>query len=132
MSDSDALTPPRNCQEMRGGERGRLRESGVYSIALFNGTSPLYSLVRVYCDMDTDGGGWLVSDSAVNIYMYRACCHSVRACTQVFQRRQDGSVDFYRDWEQYKAGFGNLSNEFWLGRPKSIGILSRCIAPFFC
>uniref|UniRef100_K1R1H0 Angiopoietin-related protein 1 n=1 Tax=Magallana gigas TaxID=29159 RepID=K1R1H0_MAGGI len=34
---------------------------------------------------------------------------------QVIQQRFDGSVDFYRNWADYKAGFGSIDSEFWLG-----------------
>ncbi|XP_060009654.1 ficolin-1-like [Lagenorhynchus albirostris] len=61
--------------------------SGWYTIYL-----PDCRPLTVLCDMDVDGGGWTV-----------------------FQRRSDGSVDFYRDWAAYKQGFGSQLGEFWLG-----------------
>ena len=34
---------------------------------------------------------------------------------QVFQRRMDGTVNFFRGWEQYRNGFGHAAGEYWLG-----------------
>ncbi|XP_076081602.1 microfibril-associated glycoprotein 4-like isoform X2 [Mytilus galloprovincialis] len=50
------------------------------------------SAVSVFCDMHTENGKWTV-----------------------IQRRANGSVDFDRNWEAYKEGFGNLNGEYWLG-----------------
>ncbi|OPL33492.1 microfibril-associated 4-like glycoprotein, partial [Mytilus galloprovincialis] len=33
----------------------------------------------------------------------------------VFQHRMNGKINFYRDWESYKSGFGNMNEEHWLG-----------------
>ena len=62
----------------------------VYNITNFCGDCE--EVAEGYCDGITAGGGWLV-----------------------VQRRQDGSVDFNRGWEDYENGFGNLTDEFWYG-----------------
>ncbi|XP_006865746.1 PREDICTED: tenascin [Chrysochloris asiatica] len=77
---------PRDCsQAMLNGDTA----SGLYTIYL-NGNKT--QSLKVYCDMTSDGGGWIV-----------------------FLRRNNGREDFYRNWKTYAAGFGDLKEEFWLG-----------------
>uniref|UniRef100_A0A673XV25 Tenascin Cb n=1 Tax=Salmo trutta TaxID=8032 RepID=A0A673XV25_SALTR len=77
---------PRDCsQALLNGDT----VSGVHTIYLGGDES---QPIQVYCDMDTDGGGWIV-----------------------FVRRQSGKLEFFRNWRNYTAGFGDMNDEFWLG-----------------
>lgn len=49
----------------------------------------------VECDVKVQGGSWTL-----------------------IQRRQDGSVDFFRNWSEYQQGFGNIDGEFFIGLNK--------------
>ena len=62
-----------------------LRTSGIYPIK--HGRKGY-----AYCDMETDGGGWVVVAT-----------------------RAGGKRDFYRTWRRYKKGFGPLDKDFWIG-----------------
>ena len=70
--------------------------SGIYSIRDPCSSDQLFSSAKlaVYCDMETDGGGWTV-----------------------IQRRNLSMdwVNFTRGIADYENGFGDLDGEFWIG-----------------
>ncbi|XP_058122420.1 ficolin-3-like [Anopheles ziemanni] len=62
--------------------------SGTYTIQLNTNSTPF----EVFCEQRKFEGGWIV-----------------------IQHRFNGAVDFYRNWTEYRDGFGDLEGEFWLG-----------------
>ncbi|XP_041064521.1 angiopoietin-related protein 1a [Carcharodon carcharias] len=77
--------PWKDCYHVR---QAGYSNSGMYLIKP-EGTD---KLMQVWCDHSHDQGGWTV-----------------------IQRRVDGAVNFFRNWENYKRGFGNIDGEHWLG-----------------
>ncbi|XP_049548003.1 fibrinogen-like protein A [Anopheles darlingi] len=67
------------------------KASGTYLIRMKNNSEPF----KVYCEQNAFDGGWIV-----------------------MQYRYDGSLDFYRGWNEFRDGFGDLNKEFWLGLEK--------------
>uniref|UniRef100_A0A3B3IEK3 Fibrinogen C-terminal domain-containing protein n=1 Tax=Oryzias latipes TaxID=8090 RepID=A0A3B3IEK3_ORYLA len=80
------LLAPVDCSDIY--DQDNSRASGVYTVYPIEDT---YG-VQVHCDMDSLGGQWMV-----------------------FQRRMDGSLNFYRPWDYYRTGFGSADGEIWLG-----------------
>ncbi|VDI82487.1 Hypothetical predicted protein [Mytilus galloprovincialis] len=67
----------------------KVHSSGVHTIYPYG---ELERPVSVYCYVDSSHHSWTV-----------------------IQHRMNGSVNFYRDWQAYKTGFGNVNAEYWLG-----------------
>ncbi|XP_058826227.1 microfibril-associated glycoprotein 4-like [Topomyia yanbarensis] len=64
--------------------------SGVYTV---QPDGEFGKTIMVFCDQEYNEGGWTV-----------------------FQYRFNGMVNFYRDWDEYRFGFGKMDGgEFWLG-----------------
>uniref|UniRef100_A0A8C6UXW7 Fibrinogen C-terminal domain-containing protein n=1 Tax=Neogobius melanostomus TaxID=47308 RepID=A0A8C6UXW7_9GOBI len=68
--------------------QNRANQSGVYTIY----PSDQRFGIPVYCDADTAGKKWTV-----------------------ILKRSDGSENFFRPWDHYAAGFGDINAEYWLG-----------------
>ena len=62
----------------------------------------------------------MVHDS-VSVY----CECTLDGMWTVIQKRSDGSIDFYRNWMDYKDGFGDVSGEYWLGNDVIHQLTSR-------
>ncbi|XP_027476565.1 angiopoietin-4 isoform X2 [Callorhinus ursinus] len=84
-----------DCAEI---QRFGANASGIYTIHVANMTEPR----KVFCDMEANGGGWTL-----------------------IQRRENGSVNFQRNWRDYKQGFGDLAGEHWLGNEVVHQLTSR-------
>ena len=56
-------------------------------------TTVLIITTTAYCDMNTDGGGWIV----------------------ILRNKKSSSVSFNRNRTDYEKGFGILTTEFWYG-----------------
>ena len=75
----------RHCSDIY--DQGFTENYGIYCIQPLSDPEPF----EVVCDFETSGEQWIV-----------------------FQRRFDGSVDFYLPWEDFKNGFGSLTGDHWL------------------
>jgi hypothetical protein len=69
----------------------QLYNYGVTQSAVYNISPNGWNTVKARCDF-TNSGGWTV-----------------------FQYRHDGSVDFFRNYEEYTNGFGDPKSEYWIG-----------------
>ncbi|XP_061183027.1 microfibril-associated glycoprotein 4-like [Saccostrea echinata] len=87
LNKLNILKKHRDCAAILKSIPNTKRRNGVYTIY-----PDMKTKKRVFCDMETDGGGWTV-----------------------FLKRIDGTVNFDRDWKDYKVGFGYPDAEYWLG-----------------
>jgi len=52
-----------------------------------------FGTVNVYCDMNSDNGGWIV----------------------IQRNRRNSQLSFIKNWREYEEGFGDLNKDFWAG-----------------
>ena len=45
--------------------------------------------------------------------------------SKVLQKRQDGSINFDLEWQDYRKGFGHIGGEYWLGNENTYIITNQ-------
>ncbi|GFY56559.1 techylectin-5A [Trichonephila inaurata madagascariensis] len=92
---------PMDCEDIL---RSGCNKSGVYTIwtnsRVTNGRP-----MKVFCDMDTGEGGWTVIQRRGNY------------------NRSDSY--FFKGWEHYKKGFGDIDKDFWLGNDNIFALTNQ-------
>ena len=92
---------PRDCYDLECYKVSKSKD-GPHTIYL---DTPANLSLPVSCDQETDGGGWIM-----------------------YLRRLDGTVNFTRNWDAYKHGFGqngDNTTELWLGNENVYQLLRR-------
>lgn len=74
-------------------------KTGIYQIQLHTAIKPFY----VRCE-ETNEDKWTV-----------------------ILNRFNGATNFYRNWSEYKNGFGNIATEFWIGLDKLYEVSAYCL-----
>ncbi|KAL1476980.1 hypothetical protein MTO96_017849 [Rhipicephalus appendiculatus] len=90
---------PRHCADLLAAGQ---RNSGVYTV--FH-ESAGRSGQDVYCDMETDGGGW-----TADIAFPSEQCHPGSVAST-----GTTPITSIRNWTQYASGFGDPAKEYWIG-----------------
>ncbi|RUS76135.1 hypothetical protein EGW08_016105, partial [Elysia chlorotica] len=98
-----SILEPKVCKRGMATHRVLPYQSNVHAPYVLIQTAPQFDVpFPMVCEFITDGGGWIV-----------------------IHRRTIGKLDFNREWQQYKEGFGELDGDFWLGLEKIHKLTSR-------
>ena len=85
----------------------------LYTSTESNGTLPVAASGIHHADTFANITTDMCNNDAENVPTFCECDNE--GVWTTIQRRLDGCVDFYRNWTEYKQGFGNINGEYWLG-----------------